>query len=177
MVKALLEQKASAVGGPNLSPTDEQFTAQCVHHAPGYPPHVLLGDEIAEHVPGCNMAYVKRDLAAIGGFDVTHRAVGDDVDVCWKLLLREKKIAFSPAPSSGTAAATRCAPIQNDSAATATRRRICMMPIHPGSTCSATACGAAASTTESPASLRSTHYQPSSSRGSIMGSPAARWIS
>lgn len=97
MVQALLEQKASAVGGPNLSPTDEQFTAQCVHHAPGNPTHVLLGDEIAEHVPGCNMAYVKRDLAAIGGFDVTHRAAGDDVDVCWKLLVREKKIAFSPA--------------------------------------------------------------------------------
>jgi hypothetical protein len=43
------------------------------------------------------MAYVKRDLESIGGFDVTHRAAGDDVDVCWKLLVREKKIAFSPA--------------------------------------------------------------------------------
>ena len=96
MVQALLEQGASAVGGPNLSPPDENFTAQCVHHSPGNPTHVLLGDEIAEHVPGCNMAYLKRDLAAIGGFDVTHRAAGDDVDVCWKLLVREKKIAFSP---------------------------------------------------------------------------------
>ncbi len=96
MVQSLLEQEASAVGGPNLSPTDENFTAQCVHHSPGNPTHVLLGDEIAEHVPGCNMAYVKKDLEAIGGFDVTHRAAGDDVDVCWKLLVREKKIAFSP---------------------------------------------------------------------------------
>lgn len=97
MVLSLLEQKASAVGGPNLSPPDEKFIAQCVHHSPGNPTHVLLGDELAEHVPGCNMAYVKRDLQAIGGFDVTHRAAGDDVDVCWKLLVREKKIAFSPA--------------------------------------------------------------------------------
>ena len=96
MVQALLEQGASAVGGPNLSPPDEEFTAQCVHHSPGNPTHVLLGDEIAEHVPGCNMAYVKADLQGIGGFDVTHRAAGDDVDVCWKLLVREKKIAFSP---------------------------------------------------------------------------------
>jgi glycosyltransferase involved in cell wall biosynthesis len=96
MVQALLEQGASAVGGPNLSPPDEKFTAQCVHHSPGNPTHVLLGDELAEHVPGCNMAYVKTDLAGIGGFDVTHRAAGDDVDVCWKLLVREKKIAFSP---------------------------------------------------------------------------------
>jgi GT2 family glycosyltransferase len=96
MVQALQEQGASAVGGPNLSPADEKFTAQCVHHSPGNPTHVLLGDELAEHVPGCNMAYVKKDLEAIGGFDVTHRAAGDDVDVCWKLLVREKKIAFSP---------------------------------------------------------------------------------
>lgn len=96
MVLALLEQGASAVGGPNLSPSDEGFTAQCVHHSPGNPTHVLLGDEMAEHVPGCNMAYLKADLESIGGFDVTHRAAGDDVDVCWKLLVREKKIAFSP---------------------------------------------------------------------------------
>ena len=96
MVQSLLQQKASAVGGPNLSPPDEKFIAQCVHHSPGNPTHVLLGDEIAEHVPGCNMAYVKRDLELIGGFDVTHRAAGDDVDICWKLLVREKKIAFSP---------------------------------------------------------------------------------
>lgn len=96
MVQSLLEQGASAVGGPNLSPPDENFTAQCVHHSPGNPTHVLLGDELAEHVPGCNMAYVKGDLSGIGGFDITHRAAGDDVDVCWKLLVREKKIAFSP---------------------------------------------------------------------------------
>ena len=96
MVQALLEHGSSAVGGPNLSPPDENFTAQCVHHSPGNPTHVLLGDELAEHVPGCNMAYLKRDLEAIGGFDITHRAAGDDVDVCWKLLVREKKIAFSP---------------------------------------------------------------------------------
>lgn len=96
MVQSLLEHGASAVGGPNLSPADEKFTAQCVHHSPGNPSHVLLGDEIAEHVPGCNMAYVKDDLEAIGAFDITHRAAGDDVDVCWKLLVREKKIAFSP---------------------------------------------------------------------------------
>ena len=70
MVQALLEHGASAVGGPNLSPPDENFTAQCVHHSPGNPTHVLLGDELAEHVPGCNMAYLKRDLEAIGGFDM-----------------------------------------------------------------------------------------------------------
>lgn len=96
MVQSLLEHRASAVGGPNLSPSGENFTAHCVHHAPGNPTHVLLGDETAEHVPGCNMAYRKSALEAIGGFNVTHRAAGDDVDVCWKLLVRDRKIAFSP---------------------------------------------------------------------------------
>jgi hypothetical protein len=42
------------------------------------------------------MAFRKDALAAIGGFDNTHRAAGDDIDVCWKLLVREEKIAFSP---------------------------------------------------------------------------------
>ena len=97
MVRALLEHGASAVGGPNLSPPDDSFTEQCVNDSPGNPTHVLLGDEMAEHVPGCNMAYLKSDLERIGMFDVTHRAAGDDVDVCWKLLVRQRKIAFSPA--------------------------------------------------------------------------------
>ena len=43
------------------------------------------------------MAYRKTELEKIGMFNETHRAAGDDVDVCWKLLVRRKKIAFSPA--------------------------------------------------------------------------------
>jgi hypothetical protein len=69
--------------------------ADCVDFAPGNPTHVLVDDERAEHVPGCNMAFRKTALAAIGGFDHTHRAAGDDVDVCWKLLVRDETIAFS----------------------------------------------------------------------------------
>lgn len=97
LVTSLENQQAAAVGGPNLSPPRDGFVAQCVDHAPGNPTHVLLDDERAEHVPGCNMAFRKDALAEIGHFDPTHRAAGDDVDVCWKLLVHEKKIAFSPA--------------------------------------------------------------------------------
>lgn len=96
MVKALSEQKAAAVGGPNLAPPQDGFTAACIDYAPGNPTHVLVDDERAEHVPGCNMAFRKDALAAIGGFDDAHRAAGDDVDVCWKLLVRDETIAFSP---------------------------------------------------------------------------------
>ena len=96
LVSSLEEQDAAAVGGPNVVPPDSCFTAHCVDCAPGNPTHVLLDDDAAEHIPGCNMAYRVSALAAIGMFDPTHRAAGDDVDVCWKLLARGQKIAFSP---------------------------------------------------------------------------------
>ena len=65
--------------------------------APGSPSHVLLTDTIAEHVPGCNMAYHKWALDEIGGFDIEYRKAGDDVDVCWRLMQRGYVIGFSPA--------------------------------------------------------------------------------
>lgn len=97
MVTALEEQEAGAVGGPNLSPPEDEFVAQCVTYAPGNPTHVLIDDQTAEHVAGCNIAFRKEALKAIGQFDTTYRAAGDDVDVCWKLMLRDETIAFSPA--------------------------------------------------------------------------------
>jgi GT2 family glycosyltransferase len=96
LVTALEEHGAAAVGGPNLSPPGAGLVAQCVDRSPGNPTHVLIGDELAEHVPGCNMAFRKEALEAIGGFDAVHRVAGDDVDVCWKLLARDERIAFSP---------------------------------------------------------------------------------
>jgi cellulose synthase/poly-beta-1,6-N-acetylglucosamine synthase-like glycosyltransferase len=96
LVFSLEEQNAAAVGGPNIPPRGAGFTAECVDCAPGNPTHVLFDDETAEHIPGCNMAFRKAALVDIGMFDPTHRAAGDDVDVCWKLLVRGQRIAFSP---------------------------------------------------------------------------------
>ncbi len=84
------------IGGPNLPPGGDGFVAECVANAPGNPLHVLLSDEVAEHIPGCNMAYRKEALVAIGGFDPRFRAAGDDVDVCWRLQDRGWKIGFCP---------------------------------------------------------------------------------
>ena len=66
-------------------------------HAPGGPVHVLLSDEVAEHIPGCNMAYRLDRLRAIGGFDPRFRIAGDDVDICWRLQERGWTLGFSPA--------------------------------------------------------------------------------
>src|SRR5438105_15569296 len=66
LVTAMEDQDAVAVGGPNLSPPGDGFVSQCVDRAPGNPTHVLIDDELAEHIPGCNMAYRKDALEAIG---------------------------------------------------------------------------------------------------------------
>ena len=84
-------------GGPNLVPPDDPRVARCVARAPGGPTHVLLDDQVAEHVPGCNMAFRKDALLAIGGFDPIYLRAGDDVDVCWRLQARGGTIGFAPA--------------------------------------------------------------------------------
>ena len=87
----------AAAGGPNLPPPEESLVASCVAVSPGGPLHVLIDDQEAEHVPGCNMAFRRDLLREIGGFDPIFRAAGDDVDVCWRLQDRGHRIAFSPA--------------------------------------------------------------------------------
>ena len=85
------------IGGPNLSPLNDPSIAQCVARSPGGPNHVLLTDTIAEHVPGCNMAFRKSHLDEIGGFDPIFRTAGDDVDVCWRIQDKGWTVGFAPA--------------------------------------------------------------------------------
>lgn len=84
------------VGGPNLPPAGDGWIADCVANSPGGPMHVLLTDRIAEHIPGCNMAFRRNALLAIGGFDTRYRAAGDDVDVCWRLQDNGGELGFTP---------------------------------------------------------------------------------
>ncbi len=86
----------AGAGGPNPVPPDDPPTAQCIARAPGGPIHVLIDDERAEHVPGCNMAFRRERLLEIGGFDPVYRVAGDDVDACWKLLDLGYEIRFHP---------------------------------------------------------------------------------
>ncbi|MGV3773412.1 MAG: glycosyltransferase [Verrucomicrobiales bacterium] len=97
MVSALEEHDAHAVGGPNLSPPQDGFTAQCIDESPGNPTCVLVDNERAEHIPGCNMAFRKEAFSLVGLFDAQHRAAGDDVDLCWRLLVADKRIVYHPA--------------------------------------------------------------------------------
>lgn len=86
----------AGVGGPNVPPPDAPLVADCVGNAPGGPVHVLLSDREAEHIPGCNMAFRRSALEALGGFDARFRVAGDDVDLCWRLQDRGWTLGFSP---------------------------------------------------------------------------------
>lgn len=97
LVAKLLDHDASAVGGPNLLPTHDGPVAACVSASPGAPAHILIDDHVAEHIPGCNMAFWKERLAAIGGFNPLYTKAGDDVDVCWRLQNEGDTIVYSPA--------------------------------------------------------------------------------
>jgi hypothetical protein len=61
------------------------------------PAHVLIADDRAEHIPGCNMAFRRAVLIELGGFDPAYVTAGDDIDICWRLLDKGWEIGFHPA--------------------------------------------------------------------------------
>ena len=85
------------IGGPNITADGDGPIAECVSNSPGNPVHVLISDTEAEHIAGCNMAFLKCALKEIGGFDPQFKIAGDDVDVCWALQERGYTLGFSPA--------------------------------------------------------------------------------
>ena len=97
LVQPFLTSDVVGSGGPNVVPDDDPPMAQSIARAPGGPTHVLLDDRIAEHVPGCNMAFRRDALLSIGGFNAAYLRAGDDVDVCWRLQARGWKIGFASA--------------------------------------------------------------------------------
>ena len=94
LVSSLTGGGYAGVGGPNLSPPRETWTARMIGRAPG-PSAVLVSDVLAEHVPGCNMAFRKEELEGVGGFDSVFRSAGDDVDFCWRVKERGGRIGYS----------------------------------------------------------------------------------
>ncbi len=96
MVNTLQSGDYAGVGGPNISPPAADWVQACVAAAPGGPTHVLTTDTVAEHIPGCNMAFYRWAFDKVGGFDPRYRKAGDDVDFCWRLQQLGGVIAFSP---------------------------------------------------------------------------------
>lgn len=86
----------AAAGGPNLPPPPNSWREAVVCAAPGAPSHVMLDDEEAEHLPGCNLAVTKAAFEAVGGFDPRFHTAGDDVDFCWRLRDAGYRLGFAP---------------------------------------------------------------------------------
>jgi glycosyltransferase involved in cell wall biosynthesis len=96
LLSTLLGGSYAGVGGPNVSPPAQSWVQACVAAAPGGPSHVLLTDTVAEHIPGCNMAWYRWAFENVGGFDPEYHKAGDDVDFCWRVQQAGHAIAFSP---------------------------------------------------------------------------------
>jgi len=96
LIGTLVSGDYAGVGGPNVTPPAKSWIQACVAAAPGGPSHVLLTDVVAEHIPGCNMAFYRWAFEGVGGFDTEYRKAGDDVDFCWRLQQAGWVIAFSP---------------------------------------------------------------------------------
>ncbi len=97
MVRTMQEGRFDGCGGPNYAPHEEGGTQACVAASPGAPSHVLVADDRAEHLAGCNMMFTKLALEKVGGFDPRFRTAGDDVDICWRLLDAGFTLGYSPA--------------------------------------------------------------------------------
>lgn len=91
-----LTDRYAAVGGPNLPPPARNWKEAIVRAAPGAPSHVMLDDEEAEHLPGCNLAVTKIAFDCVDGFDPQFRTAGDDVDFCWRLRESGFLLGFAP---------------------------------------------------------------------------------
>jgi GT2 family glycosyltransferase len=91
-----LKAEYAAACGPNLPPPPQTWEGAIVNSARGAPSHVMLDDEEAEHLPGCNLAVRKSAFVAIGGFDEQFQTAGDDVDFCWRLRDAGFRLGFVP---------------------------------------------------------------------------------
>ncbi len=96
LIGTLISGDYAGVGGPNVTPPAQNWVQACVAAAPGGPSHVLLSDTVAEHIPGCNMAFYRWAFESVGGFDAEYHKAGDDVDFCWRIQQAGWVIAFSP---------------------------------------------------------------------------------
>ena len=93
--RAFADGRFAAVGGPNLPPRPRSWREAVVCAAPGAPSHVMLDDDEAEHLPGCNLAVTRAAFEAIGGFDPVFHTAGDDVDFCWRLRDAGLRLGFA----------------------------------------------------------------------------------
>jgi glycosyltransferase involved in cell wall biosynthesis len=104
LASAFMHTNHAGIGGPNIAPPGDGVVADCVANAPGGPIHVLLSDEVAEHIPvfaSPEMMWIYAGACRSG----------------------DGRSGLLQRPSFGITAAIRSEPISNNSAVMRRRRR------------------------------------------------------
>jgi O-antigen biosynthesis protein len=96
LVETIVRRAAAAAGGPNFPPPARSMITAAIAAAPGPPREVRTSDDSLAQMCGCNMAILKAQLDAIGGFDSMFIAAGDDVDLSWRIIKSGAVIAYAP---------------------------------------------------------------------------------
>ncbi|MEM9281976.1 MAG: glycosyltransferase [Verrucomicrobiota bacterium] len=84
-------------GGPNIPPPAETMREAVLAATPGAATHVLLTDDTAEHLPGCNLGVRREVFEEVGGFNPRFWKAGDDVDFCWRVIDAGYELGFHAA--------------------------------------------------------------------------------
>jgi len=87
----------AACGGPNFPPPEDNLIPAAVAVAPGGPTHVLISDEVAEHIAGCNMAFRRDVLQHSADLIRSIARPATMSDICWRFQDAGYTIGFSPA--------------------------------------------------------------------------------
>lgn len=93
---ALAAAGVAGSGGPNVPPPGDGLAASVVARSPGGPVPQLSDEDRALHLPGCNMAFWREVLHALGGFDTELRSA-EDLDYEWRLHERGWELGYHPA--------------------------------------------------------------------------------
>ena len=101
--------RTSASAGPNIPPPGDGPVAECVANAPGGPIHVLLSDQEAEHIPGCNMAFRRRRCRRSAASTPSSAPPATTWTSAGGCASGGGRSASTRAPWCGITAATRCA--------------------------------------------------------------------
>ena len=63
MMRSIVENNFDGCGGPNYAPHEDGWIEASCAASPGAPCHVLVAEDRAEHLAGCNMVFSKAALA------------------------------------------------------------------------------------------------------------------
>lgn len=93
---AAMGEHVGGSGGPNVPPSHDPASARVVARCPGGPVPELVDPDLAQHVPGCNMAFWREVLEQLQGFDPVLEGA-EDIEFEWRIVESGRRIGYHPA--------------------------------------------------------------------------------